>query len=199
MQLDVSPYHKMKNRTLGQIRTATLLLPPLGLAWLWGSGGCRLRTKVLGTFGILLYSAIYGAACIFLLLKFGGMEVEFRGGYIPAFTFHKTRPDYEALAASRQTQPGPSPATTNISESSAYWTGFRGPKRNGHYEEQPINTHWPREGLKPLWRQPIGGGYASFAVAGGRAFTIEQRREQEVAVAYDVRTGQRVVDPGLES
>lgn len=40
-----------------------------------------------------------------------------------------------------------------------------------------------------MWKQPIGGGYASFAIAGGRAFTIEQRRHQEVVAAYDVDTG----------
>ena len=182
----------MKSRTLGQIRIATLLLPPLGLLWLWGTQVCRLRTKVLGTLGIILYGAIYCAACVFLLLKFGGMEIEFRGGYIPAFTFHKTRPDYEALAASRKTQPPPVTPIAGLSDASTYWDGFRGPKRDGHYMEQLINTNWPREGLKPLWRQPIGGGYASFAIAGGRAFTIEQRRDQEVAVAYDVVTGREI-------
>jgi outer membrane protein assembly factor BamB len=43
-----------------------------------------------------------------------------------------------------------------------------------------------------LWRQPVGLGYASFVVAGGRAFTIEQRRSQEVAAAYDVATGREL-------
>jgi outer membrane protein assembly factor BamB len=46
--------------------------------------------------------------------------------------------------------------------------------------------------LPLLWRQPIGGGYASFVVAGGRAFTIEQRRKQEVATAYDMATGREL-------
>ena len=60
------------------------------------------------------------------------------------------------------------------------WPQWRGPNRDGRYDEMPILTDWPATGLKPLWRQPIGGGYASFVVAGGRAFTIEQRRRQEV-------------------
>jgi outer membrane protein assembly factor BamB len=46
--------------------------------------------------------------------------------------------------------------------------------------------------LPLLWRQPIGGGYASFVIAGGRAFTIEQRRHQEVATAYDMATGREL-------
>lgn len=55
-----------------------------------------------------------------------------------------------------------------------------------------MRTSWPAGGLKPEWKQPIGGGYASFAIARGRAFTIEQRRNQEVVAAYDVITGREL-------
>ena len=57
----------------------------------------------------------------------------------------------------------------------AVWPDFRGPARDGRSAEA-IRTDWPRRGLPQLWKQPIGLGYASFVVAGGRAFTIEQRR-----------------------
>ncbi len=40
-----------------------------------------------------------------------------------------------------------------------------------------------------LWRQPVGGGYAAFAVAGNAAVTIEQRRDREAIVCYDATTG----------
>ena len=70
------------------------------------------------------------------------------------------------------------------------WSGFRGARRDGHYSASPILTDW--KALRPLWRQPIGGGYASFVGANGRAFTIEQRGPQEVAVAYDVVTGREL-------
>jgi outer membrane protein assembly factor BamB len=43
-----------------------------------------------------------------------------------------------------------------------------------------------------MWKQPIGGGYGSFAIAGGRAFTIEQRGADEVVAAYDVETGREL-------
>jgi len=75
---------------------------------------------------------------------------------------------------------------------SAYWTDFRGPRRDGAYTEVAVRTSWPAGGLKPQWKQPIGGGYASFAIARGRAFTIEQRRDQEVVAAYDVVTGREL-------
>src|SRR5204862_3101839 len=79
-----------------------------------------------------------------------------------------------------------------------YWTDFRGPNRDGRYDEMPILTKWPAAGLPQLWRQPIGGGYASFVIARGRAFTIEQRRHKEVATAYDLATGRELWANGWE-
>lgn len=76
--------------------------------------------------------------------------------------------------------------------SDAYWTDFRGPDRDGRYTQTRINTSWTDDGLRPIWKQPIGGGYASFVVADGRAFTIEQRWDQEVVAAYDATTGREL-------
>src|SRR5688572_19377432 len=75
---------------------------------------------------------------------------------------------------------------------SSSWSDFRGPNRDGRYTGTPIRTSWPREGLRRLWKQPVGAGYASFVVADGRAFTIEQRREQEVVAAYSVQAGREL-------
>jgi outer membrane protein assembly factor BamB len=93
-------------------------------------------------------------------------------------------PAPQATAPESRSDPPPIAAST-------YWTDFRGPHRDGHYREQPIRLDWAT-GLKPLWKQPVGGGYASFAIAEGRAFTIEQRGRQEVAAAYDVRSGREL-------
>src|SRR5262245_10980450 len=78
----------------------------------------------------------------------------------------------------------PAPATPD------YWTDFRGPNRDGHYKEREIRTDWTD--LKPVWKQPIGLGYASFSIGAGRAYTIEQRRNREVVSAYDVATGREL-------
>ena len=75
---------------------------------------------------------------------------------------------------------------------STYWSDFRGPLRDGHYRERPIRTSWPSGGLPARWKQPSGGGYASFVVANGRAFTIEQRGREEVVAAYDVASGREL-------
>lgn len=79
-----------------------------------------------------------------------------------------------------------------------YWPDFRGPNRDGRYVETAIRPDWPASGLPLVWKQPIGLGYASFVVADGRAFTIEQRRRQEVVVAYDVATGRELWKHGWD-
>ena len=79
------------------------------------------------------------------------------------------------------------------------WPSFRGVDRDGRYGEMPIRTEWPSEGLPQLWKQPIGLGYASFVAADGRAFTIEQRRQQEVVAAYDVETGREIWTDGWDA
>jgi outer membrane protein assembly factor BamB len=109
-----------------------------------------------------------------------------------------------AQDAGGQAAPGPAPAGPRVQDPTAqaanapaatqlrgstYWTDFRGPGRLGHYDQAPILTTWPAEGLKRLWKQPSGGGYASFTVAHDVAFTIEQRRGNEVVAAYDLSTG----------
>ncbi len=68
------------------------------------------------------------------------------------------------------------------------WPYYRGLHMDGRYPG-PVNTAWPSEGPPELWRLPVGGGYASFVVGHGLAYTIEQRREQEVVAAYDLLTG----------
>jgi outer membrane protein assembly factor BamB len=96
-----------------------------------------------------------------------------------------TAPNASTFAQTAQTATADKP-------NPASWTDFRGPNRDGRYTATPIRTSWPREGLRRLWKQPVGAGYASFVVADGRAFTIEQRRNQEVAAAYDVQTGREL-------
>lgn len=84
------------------------------------------------------------------------------------------------------------PSTAAAKPAGGYWTDYRGANRDGRYDESRILTNWPQGGLKAIWRQPIGAGYASFVAADGHAFTIEQRRSKEVVAAYDIATGLEV-------
>ena len=84
----------------------------------------------------------------------------------------------------------PSTSATGTPASAAgSWTDFRGPARDGVYRQGPVAQTWPAGGPRLLWKQPVGEGHASFVVARGVAYTIEQRRNREVVAAYDVATG----------
>lgn len=170
-----------------RLRLATLLFPPLGLVLLWRSPG-RLWRKLIGTAGVVLFAFLYYALVIFVLVRIGTLKIEWRGGYAPALTWRKSLPDYDALERNRVSVTVES-RSNQFTSGYAPWPEFRGPNRDSHYTEKPILTNWPAGGLHLLWRQPIGGGYSSFAIAGGLAFTIEQRRDLEVAIAYDFKTG----------
>jgi outer membrane protein assembly factor BamB len=95
--------------------------------------------------------------------------------------------------------PAASAAVASVSVLRDYWPDFRGPHRDGRYDSAPIRTDWPSAGLPQLWKQPIGLGYASFVVADGRAYTIEQRRQQEVVSTYDVDTGRELWTHGWDA
>src|ERR1700752_4658100 len=71
-------------------------------------------------------------------------------------------------AASVAASPSPSPSASASpgaspvapAPASNYWTNFRGPKRDGKYDETTVSTHWPPSGLTQLWKQTIGVGPA---------------------------------------
>lgn len=206
------PWHRRVPLVLAVI----LLLPPLGLILLWLRSGTPILARALGSLAAL------GLTGAYLFLFFGlRVEVDGTGKY-PIVSFHDPERHYDALVQSRIEQSPPpavpefvppskpaareslrqsgqaSTAQAALAVSApdsgppSFWKDFRGPHRDGVYSEMEIRTSWPREGPPLLWKQPVGGGYASFAVAGGRAFTIEQRRHQEVVTAYDVQTGQEL-------
>jgi outer membrane protein assembly factor BamB len=189
---------------------ASILLPPLGLVLLWRRGDIETGKKAFGTLGIVILTAAY------VLLIFGPNLFVTQGpadAHYAELEEHRAR-QQSALAQSQASQSGPEQNAETANANSAvnsntpapgdaaaapaarsarsYWTDFRGPARDGRYDEAGINTKWPSAGLPRLWSQPIGGGYASFVVAEGRAFTIEQRRDQEVVAAYDVETGREL-------
>jgi len=136
------------------------------------------KKKILGALAVLVVGGV-------VLVKVFGLHFELDGSATrPIVNFKSPEKRDAAVEQHRAAQPAPPPVP--LVPVRNYWTDFRGPGRLGIYDEMPILTSWP---LKQLWKQPIGGGYASFVVANGFAFTIEQRREQEVVAAYDVATG----------
>lgn len=75
------------------------------------------------------------------------------------------------------------------------WTQYRGPNHDGSSPEK-IMTSWPANGPHELWKAPLNDGFSSFAVGGGKAFTLVKRAvdgaDQEVCVALDAGSGKEL-------
>jgi len=66
---------------------------------------------------------------------------------------------------------------------------FFGPDRSGRVSNPGLATDWQTQPPRLLWRVPVGLGWASFSIAQGFAFTLEQHDAEERVVARDVLTG----------
>ncbi len=97
------------------------------------------------------------------------------------------RPDTRIGHESAAFPPDPAAAATR-----SIWPGFRGADRDGIIHGVRIDTDWSRSPPVELWRRPIGPGWSSFAVRGNLLYTQEQRGDDEIVAAYDVRTGEPV-------
>ena len=53
------------------------------------------------------------------------------------------------------------------------WPQFRGPNRDGVWNETGIVESFPSGGLKVRWRKPVGAGWSSPVVARGRVFLTD--------------------------
>lgn len=55
------------------------------------------------------------------------------------------------------------------------WPQWFGPKRDGVWREQAVLEKFPAQGLTAKWRTPIGAGYSSPAIAGGRVYVTDRK------------------------
>lgn len=207
-QTESKPWHT----TLTALIVASILLPPLGLVLLWRRKELSRRSRALISLGICALLPAHVALFHFVFRNpneehYTALErhraeqrqqMQQEATSAPAANSN-AQPNAAANANAQQTGVGPNAAATDAAHGGEaakaaknYWTDFRGPTRDGRYDEVAIRTSWPTEGLPRLWKQPVGGGYASFVIAEGRAYTIEQRRSQEVVAAYDVETGREI-------
>lgn len=66
---------------------------------------------------------------------------------------------------------------------------FFGPDRTGVVVGAKLLADWTSKPPRELWRIPVGEGWSAFAVVGGRAYTQEQRGEEELTTCYELATG----------
>src|SRR5688572_14099847 len=162
------------------------ILPLLGLALvISAAAGHRLstpgrRASILG--GILL------ACAAMTVVRTGGISGEGE----PDLHWRWTRTPEERLLAQGPGEPDTAKAAPDAAKPDAEWPGFRGAGRDSIVRGVRIATDWAASPPVEMWRRPIGPGWSSFAVAGDRIYTQEQRGEDEMVSCYDLSTGEPV-------
>lgn len=80
-------------------------------------------------------------------------------------------------------------AASDISVAPTDSPQFFGLRRDGVVRHLTLDTDWVNNPPRKVWRQSIGVGWSSFAIAGRLAVTMEQRETKELVAAYDVESG----------
>jgi|CXWL01.1.fsa_nt_gi outer membrane protein assembly factor BamB len=167
-----------------------IIFYPIGLTMLWLNPHWPRWRKIVGT---ILCLPCGVALALILLMPYW----DFGGSMAPwtfSLDFGKGESQYRTVEkhrAGQKSAPAASQSTGSL-DPSLTWTDFRGSMRDGIVHGATISKDWKAYPPKEIYRQPIGEGYASFVVEEGRAYTIEQRRKQEVVVCYDFLTGREL-------
>lgn len=183
---DAAPWHQRR----WILYLSLALLYPLGVVLLVKNPRVKTWRKAVGA---VVFAPIFAALVLVALLPFW----EFRGGMSSLWDFSLDfgRLTHDgALAQHRAAQKtlhsnSPSFAGKDCKES---WPEFRGHRRDGIYDQSDFEFDWKKHPPREIWRQPVGGGYATFVVGGCRAYTIEQRRKNEAIVCYHYETGREI-------
>ena len=105
----------------------------------------------------------------------------------------------DAILERHRQEQGSAGVLANLTIKPGDWPGYRGANRDGVTTGPKLSRDWSKAPPKQIWKQPIGGGYASFAIANGFLVTIEQRRDREVVVCYEAATGKEVWATGWDT
>ena len=72
------------------------------------------------------------------------------------------------------------------------WPSFRGPSYDAAASSTGVFAGITRPALAVDWRRPLGSGYASVSVAGGRAITLFSEGGDEFLIAFDSASGKEL-------
>ena len=75
------------------------------------------------------------------------------------------------------------------------WPRWRGLRGDGTWRAPKLPASWPKEGLRRIWRQEIGGGYGGVAVSAGRVYVMDRQKlpdDVERVLCFDATSGKRL-------
>lgn len=158
------------------------------LFWFVVLSGARPASKSAGVLGLIaLVAGFIGST----------RRVEFSGDMIPTFDF-RWQSDREDILAAHLAKDAAADAALAILPADFFAPQpsdvleYRGSARDGVVHGPTLPAAWPAAGLPPVWRHPVGGGYAAFVNCGRSLITIEQRQDREAVVCYDRQSGHQV-------
>jgi outer membrane protein assembly factor BamB len=74
--------------------------------------------------------------------------------------------------------------TSSVLASSADWSQWRGPNRDGTSTETGLLKQWPAGGPTLLWKSAdLGGGYSSISASGNKLFTMGEKDGSSYVIA----------------
>lgn len=156
----------------------------LGIWYLaYGKATPSRRWRRFGT-GVLAFLAIGFAAS--RTIRYEGST---SGSSFPKFSWAWTPKKAEAISAEVETVAPGDAAVPDIADAASDLTDFLGPGRDGIFANPTFATDWQASPPELLWRRPVGKGWSGFTVAGRRAFTQQQIRDDEHVTCLDLATG----------
>jgi hypothetical protein len=71
----------------------------------------------------------------------------------------------------------------------ADWPTYLGPTRDAVSPDSIANRDWDSKPLATLWKAEVGRGCSSFAIAGGKAYTLGNSRDEDTLWCFDLMSG----------
>lgn len=147
------------------------------LIWLLFLSRLRRNARLIGLAAMLAVAA---------LVKIDGHT----GSFFPQFAWRWTKESAREIPEVTGTVA--KAGTVIATDGEEYFPRFLGSKMNNRVSGELLPQDWYQSTPKELWRKQIGEGWSAFSVAGGFAYTMEQRGEKETTICYELTTGEVV-------
>lgn len=193
-------------------------LVALGLAWLWLFSSQIRQMQFIFTYAaVLLTGIVFGVRWflssqrtmrtrlvavvttglavfgLFSTVRYRGMS----GDWIPIVEWSwQEQRDWtdrqETRVLAPEVLPEPEePQLIDLSSPSAF-PGFLGANGDFSVSGLVLSRDWERDVPRQVWSREVGAGWSGFSIADGRAYTLEQRGDNEVVAAYDLVSGEEI-------